>query len=537
MNKLLSRIRVTAKRFYKAKRLKELENFGLIAIGFMAAMLTACSGSDDSITEEPKQPTTEATDAPKTYTMTVTATKGDNDATRALSLDNESKTLNAAWETTDVVTVMKYATDYLTSQKYWKVVGYLKPTDIQDNGLTCTLTGKLTSETLQVGQELMLAYPDEEIIEADTPDPEGSSTSSTTDDKSYSIFYFGQDGKLATIAKQYDYCTTPQQLSKAVKITAVEGTSITASPASFTNEQAIVRFILTDKSNNPINARELTISAQKNEEEKAISYKQIGGLNPEQGTGQIKVYPDGKSNEVFVALSGVSGCDVTLTANDYLHTYEPITRSNVTFTNGQYYSISVKMTRLPDPEIPPVTLNLTSPALGQIIGSNGQNYAANANLPSGVTKVAVIAYLGNESNCDHGLAIAMSDEEKDEIIDEKIVLKYSNWSTAVSTAAAHTPKFTNATWRLTSNTDLQRMFIAWGSNGTFKAEGYMMNKTVFNSSGFVNMLNNVGAPILSTRYWSSSHTSYSGWNYNFENQTFYSSLQTNGYRSRAVLAW
>jgi hypothetical protein len=537
MNKLLSRIRVTAKRFYKVKRLKELENFGLIAIGFMAAMLTACSGSDDSITEEPKQPTTEATDAPKIYTMTVTATKGDNDATRALSLDNENKTLNAAWETTDVVTVMKYATDYLTHQQYWKVVGYLKPTDIQNNGLTCTLTGKLTSETFNVDNYLMLAYPDEEIIEADTPDPEGSSTSSTTDDKSYSIFYFGQDGKLATIAKQYDYCTTPQQLSEAVKITAVEGTSITASHASFTNEQAIVRFILTDKSNNPINARELTISAQKNEEEKAISYKQIGGLNPEQGTGQIKVYPDGKSNEVFVALSGVSGCDVTLTANDYLHTYEPITRSNVTFTNGQYYSISVKMTKLEDPPTPPATLVLTSPALGQIIASDGKNYAANANLPSGVTKVAVIAYLGNESNCDHGLAIAMSDEEKDEIIDEKIVLKYSNWSTAVSTAAAHTPKFTNATWRLPSNTDLQRMFIACGSNGKFKAEGYMINKTVFDSSGFMNMLNIAGAPILSTRYWSSSHTSYSGWNYNFETQTFYSSLQTNGYRSRAVLAW
>ncbi len=534
MNKLLSRIRVTAKRFYKAKRLKELENFGLIAISFMAAMLTACSGSDDSITEEPKQPTTEATDAPKTYTMTITATKGDSDATRALSLDNESKTLNAAWETTDVVTVMKY-TDNLTSQKYWKVVGYLKPTDIQDNGLTCTLTGKLTSETLQVGQKLMLAYPGEEIIEIDTSDPEGSSTSSITDDKGYPIFYFGQDGKLATIAKQYDYCTTPQQLTKAVEITAVEGTSITAGHANFTNEQAIVRFTLTDKLNNPINARELTISAQNSGIERLVSYNRIGGLNTVTGTGQIKIYPDGKSNEVFVALSGVSGCDVTLTAYDYLHTYES-TRSNVTFTNGQYYSISVKMTQLPDPDIPPVTLDLTSPALGQIIGSDGINHAAN-DLPSGVTKVAVIAYLGNESNCDHGLAIAMSDEEKDEIIDEKIVLKYSNWSTAVSIAAAHTPKFKNATWRLPSNTDLQRMFIACGSNGKFKAEGYMINKTVFDSSGFMNMLNNVGAPILSTRYWSSSHTSYSGWNYNFETQTFYSSLQTNGYRSRAVLAW
>ena len=53
------------------------------------------------------------------------------------------------------------------------------------------------------------------------------------------------------------------------------------------------------------------------------------------------------------------------------------------------------------------TLNLTNPAVGQVIGSDGKNYAAGATLPSGVDKVAMIAYV----NGSNGLAIALADEE------------------------------------------------------------------------------------------------------------------------------
>ena len=87
------------------------------------------------------------------------------------------------------------------------------------------------------------------------------------------------------------------------------------------------------------------------------------------------------------------------------------------------------------------TLTLTSPAVGQVIGSDGKNYAASASLPSGVTKVAMIAYVSGSN----GLALALADEG------------FMNWATAVTTAAAHTPAFTGGTWMLPSRTQWETM--------------------------------------------------------------------------------
>ena len=67
----------------------------------LATVLTtfaACS-SDDAATGQQVP----ATDAPKTYTMTVTASKGDDATTRALSIDD--KTLNATWAAGEHVAV------------------------------------------------------------------------------------------------------------------------------------------------------------------------------------------------------------------------------------------------------------------------------------------------------------------------------------------------------------------------------------------------------------------------------------------------
>ena len=56
---------------------------------------------------------------------------------------------------------------------------------------------------------------------------------------------------------------------------------------------------------------------------------------------------------------------------------------------------------------------ITNPAVGQFIGSDGRNYAADATLPDGVTKVAKIFYVGSDNGeaapYNHGLALAMSD--------------------------------------------------------------------------------------------------------------------------------
>ena len=80
---------------------KMMTNIKTLAALLMAGVaFAACSSSDDSIIDQPVNPT-----APKTYTMTVQASKGDAAATRGLSLDG--KTLNVKWNEGEEVIVMQ----------------------------------------------------------------------------------------------------------------------------------------------------------------------------------------------------------------------------------------------------------------------------------------------------------------------------------------------------------------------------------------------------------------------------------------------
>ena len=126
-------------------------------------------------------------------------------------------------------------------------------------------------------------------------------------------------------------------------------------------------------------------------------------------------------------------------------------------------------------EFPPA-LSLTSPTVGQVIGSDGKNYAA-ASVPSGVTKVAMIAYV----NGSNGLAIALADESS-----------LVNWATAKSTCEAKTPAFTGGTWKLPSEDDWKNML-------TYNGESYKKNN--LNTA-----LSNAGGDELQdwSDYWSST---------------------------------
>ena len=93
------------------------------------------------------------------------------------------------------------------------------------------------------------------------------------------------------------------------------------------------------------------------------------------------------------------------------------------------------------------SLNITSPSVGQVIGSDGKNYVSGT-LPTGVTPVAKICYVSGSN----GLALALTDEEGK-----------MNWSTAQTTCAAHTPAFTGGTWKLATKDEWNNMINAAGS--------------------------------------------------------------------------
>ena len=141
---------------------------------------------------------------------------------------------------------------------------------------------------------------------------------------------------------------------------------------------------------------------------------------------------------------------------------------------------------------------IVNPAVGQIIGSDGNNYGANATLPTGVTAVAKICYVGSETGVagyTNGLALALTD--KGEMI----------WpeATGTSGAAAHTPAAptTTSSWMLPSQDQWNKMINAAG--------GYTALRNGFSGITGASNLQSDGY------YWSS--TEYSAgraWRYDFD---------------------
>ena len=142
-------------------------------------------------------------------------------------------------------------------------------------------------------------------------------------------------------------------------------------------------------------------------------------------------------------------------------------------------------------------LNLTSPAVGQVIGDDGKNYDY-ASLPGGVTAVAKICYV----NGSNGLALALADEGQ------------MNWSTAITTCAAHTPALTGGTWKLATQGEWNNMITAAGS--------YTALRDGFTSVG--------GFNLQSGDYWSSTQDDppVFAWSYRFANGNWSTTLKDIG---------
>lgn len=270
---------------------KYLSNILMLAVLLLTGIaLTSCTHSDDSVPEpEPF--------GPKTYTLTIKASKSPDTAlTRALS-DNGTK-ISSTWATTEAIYVKK------CGSSTW-ATGTLSP---KEAGSNVDCSGTVTfSETITTSDQLTLLFP-----------------RSTID-------YTGQVGTLADIAAKYDYATA------TTDVTNVSGSTITAANTTLENQQAIVKFTLTDKSTNePINANSLTISAS-------------GLKTSDTETGDITITPTTPTNVIYAALSGIISTSdnhvtVTVTATTDAGTYV-YEKPDVTFSNGQYYAVNLKMVK------------------------------------------------------------------------------------------------------------------------------------------------------------------------------------------------
>ena len=182
---------------------------------------------------------------------------------------------------------------------------------------------------------------------------------------------------------------------------------------------------------------------------------------------------------------------------------KPIT---ATYTGTKHVKSVTAVKKAAAPAAP--TLNLTTPSVGQVIGSDGKNYAY-ASLPTGVTALARICYV----NGSKGLAMAMADEGK------------MAWSAAITTCEAHTPAFANGTWKLPTKAEWDNMISASGGVSTLRE--------AFSGIG--------GDNLQYVRYWSATvdeSNDSNAYNIRIDNGSWATFDKTNVNRYvRAVLAW
>ncbi len=275
----------------------------------MAAALTlgqaSCSSDNDIIDE--LQP------VKKNYTLTIRANKGGGEAvTRALELSSDGKSINALWTPDERVFIFKTNGDNFVN------VGEMEPTDISDDGTSCTLVATITASAL-------------------------AEAGGIHEDDALTLVYYGsangmgpvldQDGTLATIQSYYDNCEASvkvKTIDSDNNITVVgldETTTI-----DFENKQAIAKFTLRQLNGSPL---------PNNPSNVTITYKLGGSVSQTITLSNIPstVYStngDGVLYAQFPPFESTVSIDAD---DDYTYT----TPNQVSFAEGLFYPITVKM--------------------------------------------------------------------------------------------------------------------------------------------------------------------------------------------------
>ena len=195
------------------------------------------------------------------------------------------------------------------------------------------------------------------------------------------------------------------------------------------------------------------------------------------GSGNVitTVTPSPANGELYVAIpvlaAGTYWFNATVDSKPYI---AKATTADATIA-GKYYQTTVKMA-----------------TVGDMIKSDGKFYKVGT---SGA--VAMIAYVGSASDCNHGLAIALTDEAN-----SGNPMIYSEAETACSGKTS----VTGCTWRLPSAKDWQYMFIGCGSGETYSDPVNNMERSY---SALYTKLSTAGGTVMDTYYyWSSTWHSY-----------------------------
>lgn len=361
--------------------MKTVKLLSIAALAFVGALTAGCN-SDDKIMDQPQQP--ENTNNTVTLSTTVSM-DGDNATTRALTSTG----------------VKTFAEGETMAIYYWKNKGNdhekavsapLTAGDITNGGKSATFT--FTLDNPYKDMSVSYVYPAAMANANFTPN--------------YDALYNNQDGTLATLASNFDFCT---------RSGAWNGDNLPS--VTLVNQLAILAINL----KNSTGTSDIT--------------GDITGMTISDGTNTYAVSRSAVAGPIYVAIRPTSDATITVTATDGTKNYTK-TLTSKTYEADNGYSVSWRIIE---------TYTLAESTVGMIVGTDGKAYAAadKDNLPSGVTAAGMVAY----KNGSNGLVIALADEAST-----------MNWSTATgaSGAAAHTPVVTGSTWKLPSKAEWNQMF-------------------------------------------------------------------------------
>ncbi len=187
-------------------------------------------------------------------------------------------------------------------------------------------------------------------------------------------------------------------------------------------------------------------------------------------------------DNIYVAMYGdiINGQPVSVIAQTDLGVYRK-TAASVSLASGTTYtSTGLELTSA-------AITNAVAGDIGQLVGADGNIYP-NADIATafGTSGVAMIGYVGDESDCTHGVAVALDDENG------KAKMELS----AATAACAAKDAVPDGTWRLPSRKDWQYLFIGCGSSWTYTDSP----SGSIDCSGLQSALDNAGGILMSDRY-------------------------------------
>lgn len=376
--------------------MKKNQNILVVYAHFAAialiALLTACS-VDDSTAEEPAQQTGQETETVE-YTVSIPATIGDTDGTRAVSLNGETGGLDATFQTADNIYAYNQSMQLMARKSGQSCV--LHP---DTEGPAADLTGKIAfyqsptiPSTPRLNQWLLLMYKLNANANSDNP-----------------VFnYTGQKGTLEDVSR-FDFATAE------VKITGLSGNqggyNVTTSNANFQNLQSMFRFNFSGLLEGDAIASVKIHSAKV---KLVLNYRPI---NRSSYNGDMTVNLDDAARNAngtgvvyaalrFAELKKDETDDITFTVtstNGITYTATKTTPKGG-FQNGKFYRASIKLTAPNVVELDEVSSGYTAQD-GNIL--TGKKTKGNVNIADGATVTLFNAEIREGLKCKGNSTIVL----------------------------------------------------------------------------------------------------------------------------------